>query len=360
MIIHLVGTKAQYIKMAPVILETARQGLAFQLIYTGQHSETFSDLQSNFGLGPPDIRLSELTEAKDRQSFIRWLWAARRAANSSSMRHVWNDASAIVVHGDTASTLLGARIAKRYRRPLVHVEAGLRSFNYFHPFPEEIIRVMVSRTTALHCCPDAVAMQNLGRANVTGERLLTHGNTLIDSLRMAQSHSNNQTTDNGPYGIFSMHRHENLFKKSRLLSALSILNRLSEIVPIKFVLHPVTQHRLESLRLLDALRNNDRIRLVERMDFFAFHRLLRGARFVATDGGSNQEECALLGIPCVLLRRATERPDGLGESVLLADLDAERILPFVREAASKDRPPVDLPDVSPSKVIVDRLAKYSQ
>ncbi|HVC38009.1 MAG TPA: UDP-N-acetylglucosamine 2-epimerase [Gammaproteobacteria bacterium] len=358
MIIHLVGTKAQYIKMAPVILETARKGLAFQLIYTGQHSETFSDLQSNFGLGPPDIRLTEQTEAKDRQSFIRWLWAARRAANSSSMRPVWNDASAIVVHGDTASTLLGARIAKRYHRPLVHIEAGLRSFNYLHPFPEEITRVLVSKSTALHCCPDTVAMQNLEWAKVAGERLLTHGNTLIDSLRMAQSHSNYRSTDTGSYGVFSMHRHENLFKKSRLLRALTILNRLSEIVPMYFVLHPVTQRRLENLGLLESLRINSRIKLVDRMDFFGFHGLLRGARFVATDGGSNQEECALLDIPCVLLRRATERPVGLGESVLLADLDAERILPFVRAAASKDRHPVDLPDVSPSKIIVKKLAQY--
>ena len=163
MIIHLVGTKAQYIKMAPVILETARQGLPYKLIYTGQHSETFNDLQSNFGLGPPDIRLTEQTEVTDRQFFVKWLWAVRRTAYSSIMRETWTDASAIVVHGDTASTLLGARIAKRYRRPLVHVEAGLRSFNYFHPFPEEVIRVLVSRSTTLHCCPDAVAIQNLDR-----------------------------------------------------------------------------------------------------------------------------------------------------------------------------------------------------
>jgi UDP-N-acetylglucosamine 2-epimerase (non-hydrolysing) len=355
MVLYLIGTKAQYIKMAPVILESERQKLPYQLIYTGQHSETFDDLQANFGLRPPDLILVEQPEATDRQSFSKWLLRAYRAAKSSYMRNVLDDVDAVVVHGDTASTLLGTRIAKQHRRLLVHVEAGLRSFNYFHPFPEEIIRVLVSKSTNLHCCPDDTAINNLDMAKVRGERLLTDGNTLIDALRIAGKQAAIRSGTPSPYGIFSMHRQENLFNKHRLHRALALLERLSTIVTMQFVLHPVTRTRLEALGCMSLLSNNPRIKLVPRMDFFAFNKLLRAAQFVVTDGGSNQEECALLAIPCVILRRATERSDGIGRNALLGDLNIDRIMPFVRAAVTETQPRAILPAVSPSRIIVNRL-----
>jgi UDP-N-acetylglucosamine 2-epimerase (non-hydrolysing) len=358
MILYLIGTKAQYIKMAPVIKETARCGLPFKLVYTGQHSETFSDLQQNFGLAEPDMTLVNNAEATDRQSFARWLWRAVRSSRSSAAGDVFAAASCIVVHGDTASTLLGAYIARRYRRPLVHVEAGLRSYNYAHPFPEEAIRVMVSRFTSLHCCPDDIAVRNLKQAGVQGEVLHTSGNTLIDALHQACEGSIHRNEQEPGYGLFSMHRQENLFDGQRLDKALVILVDAARLMPIRFVLHPVTQRRLEKLGRLEALRSNPAISLVPRMDFFRFNRMLRRARFVITDGGSNQEECALLGIPCVVLRRATERADGLDGCVLLGDLDSERIVPFIRAAVSNPRPPAALPPVSPSSIIVERLSRF--
>lgn len=359
MIIHLIGTKAQYIKMAPVILETARHQLPYKLIYTGQHSETFDDLQKNFGLHEPDLRLTSDREATDRQSFLKWAWSAWREANSPAVRDIWPKASAIVVHGDTASTLLGAKIANRYDRPLVHIEAGLRSFNFLHPFPEELIRVRVSRYTAVHCCPDKIAVRNLEAAGVKGEKLLTHGNTLIDALRMAQAGVPASQFRNSGYGIFSMHRQENLFNSRRLGKALQLLSELAKIAPVKFVLHPVTHRRLEKLGALQQIQADSRITLVPRMDFFAFNALLRGASFVVTDGGSNQEECALLNIPCVLARRATERPDGIGVNAIIGDLDIDRILEFLKTTAGQTRGRGVLPDVSPSRIIVERLASFT-
>lgn len=356
MLVYLIGTKAQYIKMAPVVLETLRRGLDYRLVYTGQHSETFEDLQRNYGLPPAHAVLVEQVEATDRQSFARWLWRSWRASRSPQMRRLWEGASAIVVHGDTASTLLGARIARQAQRPLVHVEAGLRSFNFFHPFPEEIIRVLVSRSVALHCCPDDTSAKNLQRANTAGEILVTSGNTMIDALRYAADAGAQKDQQTPPYGVFSLHRHENIFNAKRLARALEVLHALAAVAPIRFVLHPVTLKRLESLGLMADLRANPRIELVPRMDFFSFNRLLRGARFVATDGGSNQEECALLGIPCVLLRQATERQDGLQDKVVLTDLDVERSVAFARQACAAPVSRSQLPQVSPSRIIVDRLA----
>jgi UDP-N-acetylglucosamine 2-epimerase (non-hydrolysing) len=354
MIVYLIGTKAQYIKMAPVVLETMARGLPFKLVLTGQHNETFEDLQQNFSLPDADLVLVHGGEAKDRTGFAKWVWRALLASGSPEARQIWREAGVIVVHGDTASTLLGAYIGRRYRRPVAHVEAGLRSFNYFHPFPEELIRVMVSKVASLHLCPDAVAEGNL--AGATGERLVTGGNTLRDSVRLALA-AQQQRAERPPrpYAIFSMHRQENLFKQQRLDALLDILRRLTELLDVKFVLHPVTRKRLEKLGLIEVLSQQPGLQLVPRMDFFSFIGLLGGAAFVATDGGSNQEECAMLGIPCVLLRQATERPDGLGEGVVLGDLDGERILGFARGSLGVGR---DLIAESPSEKIVAHLDAF--
>ena len=118
------------------------------------------------------------------------------------------------------------------------------------------------------------------------------------------------------------------------------------------------QRRLEALGLIDGLARTPGIELVPRLDYFGFVRLLGGAAFVATDGGSNQEECALMGIPCLLLRKATERPDGLGGPVVLSGYDVDAIDAFVRRHADGGGAARAAPDgASPSRVIVERLLR---
>lgn len=357
MIVFLIGTKAQYIKMAPVLRETIARGLPFRLVLTGQHNETFDELRTNFELPDSDLMLVQAGEAKDRVSFARWVWHAVGAAKSSQAEEIWWNASVIVVHGDTASTLLGAYIGHRYRRPVAHVEAGLRSFNLFHPFPEEAIRILVSKVASLHFCPDTIAEHNLKKAK--GERLVTGGNSLKDSLRLALSRQQRSAPrEQAAYAVFSMHRQENLFNRRRLDALLMVLRSLTSVVAVKFVLHPVTRKRLEQLGLMECLQNLPGLELVPRMDFFRFIELIGFAAFVVTDGGSNQEECAMLNIPCVLLRQATERPDGLDKDVLLGDVDEDRIIAFARLHACSERL-LTLRDAhSPSAVIVDRLSAF--
>ena len=359
MIVYLIGTKAQYIKMAPVVRETAVRGLPFRLVLTGQHNETFGELQANFQLPDADLTLVQGGEAKDRVSFARWVRQAVAASKRPEAEAIWSGASVIAVHGDTASTLLGAYIGRRCRKPVAHIEAGLRSFNYFHPFPEELIRVLVSRVATLHLCPDEIALGNLAPGR--GERVMTGGNTLKDSLRLALAaqHRARPATEGRAYAVFSMHRQENLFNRGRLDALLGILRRLTEIVDVKFVLHPVTIRRLDELALTATLRAQPGLELVPRMDFFGFVGLIGGAAFVATDGGSNQEECAMLGIPCVLLRQATERPDGLGGNVLLANTDEAAVLEFARGHAQSARELRLTDTASPTALIVERLARFA-
>ena len=358
MIIYLIGTKAQYIKMAPVVLETIHRNLPFRLVYSGQHSETFDDLQANFGMPDPDFVLVSGEEAKDHLSFSGWLLKAIRAVRAPAGALIWKSASFIVVHGDTASALLGAWIGRRFRIPVAHVEAGLRSFSYFDPFPEELIRVLVSRVTAVHFCPDSQSLANLDKAGVRGDKVMTHGNTLKDSLRLAFLRQPPAERPSRPYAVFSMHRHENLFNKSRLNTLLEVLKEMTKIVDVRFVLHPVTRKRLSKLGFLEELGRVEGLELVPRMDFFRFVGLISRAAFVATDGGSNQEECAMLGIPCVLLRQATERMDGLGGdgSVMLSNYDTAALLAFARKHATQAGAVRPIEQGSPSSEIVDRLA----
>lgn len=360
MIVYLIGTKAQYIKMAPVVLETRRRGLSMCLVYTGQHSETFEDLQENFDLPDPDHVLVGGGEAKDHISFSRWLFAALRASGQPKARAIWRESTVMVVHGDTASTLLGAWIGKRYGVPVAHVEAGLRSYSYFHPFPEELVRVVVSRMARIHFCPDTQAMANLMKAGTKGARILTPGNTMKDALRIAQSRASHSSPPLRPYAVFSMHRHENLFNSARLDRLLDMLRRMIALIDIKFVLHPVTHKRLQTLGLLEELARLPGLELLARMDFVRFTAVLAHASFVATDGGSNQEECAMLGIPCLLLRQATERMDGLNAGVVLSNYDPNVMLDFARRHAAVAPPRQALDDASPSRIIVDSLVTYGE
>lgn len=356
-IIHVVGTKAQYIKMAPVILETMRQGVPFRLLQTGQHNETFDELRANFGTPAPDLTLFGGDEATDRTGFAKWLLTARRNAKSPAVRAFLAGAKVVVVHGDTASALLGAWIGRRYGIAVAHVEAGLRSFNYLHPFPEELVRVLVSRRSRLHFCQDQTAVGNLRRVGIVDGVVDTGGNTLKDALRVALERPAPTGTER--FAVFSMHRSENLFRVARLEQLLGILRDVAARVPVRFVLHPVTRRRLEVLGLIDRVAAMPGVTLVGRMDFFSFIDMVRGATAVLTDGGSNQEECAMLGVPCILLRRATERRDGLGENVVISNYDAGVVMAAIERALAAPMTRRSLDPHSPSRVVVERLAQWA-
>jgi UDP-N-acetylglucosamine 2-epimerase (non-hydrolysing) len=212
----------------------------------------------------------------------------------------------------------------------------------------------------IHFCPDTQALTNLEKAGAKGERVLTSGNTMKDALRIAQARSLRSSPPLRPYAVFSMHRHENLFNDVRLNKLLGTLRQMAAIIDTKFVLHPVTRKRLQALGVLGELDRLPGLELLARMDFMRFTGVLAHASFVATDGGSNQEECAMLGIPCLLLRQATERMDGLGAGVVLSNYDPTLMLNFARRYATAIPMRRVLDDVSPSRIIVDRLGTYGQ
>lgn len=354
----LVGTKAQFIKTAPILRELDARGLAYRLVYTGQHSETFDALERVFGTRGPDDNLVPGTEADSTHGLIGWALRFCLAFVRRWWRREWSGARWGVVHGDTASTLLTALALRLAGVRVAHVEAGLRSPKLLSPFPEEIVRRLVSRVAALHLAPDAQAVAHL--AGIPGRVVDTGGNSLRDALVLALARvaPADRVGGRGGYAIASLHRSETLGHRPSFDRMMEAVVETSRQLPVRFVLHPVTRRRLRRSGWWNRLQNESGVSLMERMDYVAFVKLMVGARFLMTDGGSNQEEAAMLGLPTVLLRDATERGDGLDAgTVVLSGLDPQVVRDFVRDHRGGGWAIREIGGASPSARIVDELAR---
>lgn len=354
-LIVLVGTKAQFIKTAPVLRELDTQRVAYRLVYTGQHSETFEALEACFGTRPPDEVLVPGTEAATKSALLRWSARFWRAVAVRAKSEEWRGSRIGLVHGDTMSTLFGALAIGYGGGRVAHVEAGLRSPKLMDPFPEEIIRRCVSRLSRLHFAPDSAAVANL--ASARGKVVDTGGNTLRDALRLALATvgSGRREGGGGGYGVVSIHRNENLSNAGNFDLLMEEVVRASASLPLKFVLHPATRARMQATGWMDKLQLCRGLELMERMDYPDFVRLLLGSCCLLTDGGSNQEEAAMLGLPTLLLRRATERSDGLGGNVALSGLRPRSIRDFVESNLGRRWPVREIDPDSPSAKIVSVL-----
>lgn len=357
--IHIIlGTKAQLIKMAPLMALMQNQGIAYNYIFTGQHKENIDDICQNFRIKNPD---HVLYKGRDITGVTQMLaWSIKLLFNSYKNKKVLfsGDKSGVVlVHGDTLSTLLGALIAKTAGLKVAHIESGLRSFYFFHPFPEEIIRLLTFRLSDYFFAPNQDAVNNL--VSYSGITINTGLNTLYDSIQ----HFRNQTTEiavdipTQAFAIASLHRFENIFSVEHLEKVVEIVEHVAKNIKVLFILHKPTEEKLKRFNLYQRLYNNNNIELRPRYDYFNFIKLLSSANFVLSDGGSNQEECYFLGKPIILLRNATERSDGLGKNCLLSKYDISLIDQFIAQIGSYDQPPLVINE-SPSKIILEHCLPF--
>ncbi|WP_028491170.1 UDP-N-acetylglucosamine 2-epimerase [Thioalkalivibrio sp. ALE19] len=360
----IMGTRAQVIKMAPVLLELERQAVEYRLVLTGQHRDTVAELLEEFGVRTGGRLLVDRPDVKGRGEAVTWL--ARVVWRLWRSRKGWagtrSGPAEVLVHGDTFSTLVGAVVARLAGARVLHVEAGLRSHDWRNPFPEELVRVAVSRLAHVGYCPGEWACGNLRSRKL---RVVDTGaNTILDSLRLAVGRTSvpDGAERAGP-AVVSIHRFENLYSGERLARILSTVEAISERFPVLMVLHPSTRKRLEQTGDLEVLESNPRVSLRARMTYLPFMRHLAEAALVVTDGGSNQEELSYLGVPTLLMRTATERREGLGDNVVLDGLDArvsERFVETVAEGGHRGSAKLDS-ECCPSEVIVaDILRRLEQ
>ena len=357
----IIGTRAQLIKMAPVIREIEKRDIVFDLIFTNQHEETMQDLLHSFKIKIKPINLfpNRLKEAKSVLSIAGWFPSTCVRLKAYLKRQIHAATVNIaLVHGDTLSTLAGALVGKLSGAQVAHIESGLRSFNLWNPFPEEIIRLLVFRLSDIAFCPDEWSANNLKKYNI--KTVNTGHNTIIDALAFAvESQERNHqfvTSERMPYCVLSLHRFENIYNDNRLNKIIEIIKHLSGRITSKFVLHPSTRSRLISKGSLESLRQLPDVDLVSRMSYEKFIALLSKASFVITDGGSNQEELSYLGIPTLLLRSHTERKEGLNKNVCLSSFDDGLIYKFIAHNLKLKPTASSLGQFeSPSGIIVDYL-----
>jgi len=357
--IHIIlGTKAQLIKMVPIMLTLRDRGAAYNFISTGQHRDTVNEMLDEFGLKRPDVVLYDGPDIVSVISMFFWALRILGKVLFRRKRIYFGDENGIVlVHGDTFSTLIGAISGRLAGMKVGHVESGLRSFNLFKPFPEEIVRLLTFRLSHILFCPGNWAMSNV--KNLSTKAVDTGRNTMADT--MAASLQLDGRTDHVPsrsYALVSIHRYENIFRPEALARIVWIIRRIAESHYLLFILHKPTEKRLRSSGLYSALTEDENIELRQRYTYRDFLTLQERAQFVVTDGGSMQEESSYLGLPCLLLRDATERREGLGENVILSGFDLGLIDDFVINYQRFSRPSNLDDTLAASRLIVDRLTPF--
>jgi UDP-N-acetylglucosamine 2-epimerase (non-hydrolysing) len=354
------GARPNFIKLAPLVRTLQSCGdLPFQVIHTGQHYD--DALSASFfhtlGIPNPDLNLDVGSGPHGAQT----------ARILERFEALLLDAPpcGIVVFGDVNSTLACAVAASKLQIPVVHVEAGLRSFD--RSMPEEINRIVTDVLSDLLLVSDPSGLVNLGHEGIPAGKIHLVGNIMIDSLEYMlplaerQRATERYNLEPGKYALLTMHRPSNVDHPEILGRLMRLFDQLSAQLPVLFAVHPRTQRRIEALGESLGARNRD-FQLVEPLDYLDSLHLQKYARLVFTDSAGVTEESTVMGIPCLTLRENTERPITIeyGTSTLVGN-DPERIQKSLAEIMAgnyKQSQPIPLWDGQTAERITAILRAY--
>jgi UDP-N-acetylglucosamine 2-epimerase (non-hydrolysing) len=303
-IVHVVGARPNYMKIAPLMdALTGASGIRQVLVNTGQH---YDDAMSKGFIR--DLKLP----TPDRDLGVGSASHAVQTANvmiGFEAVCVAEKPDLVVVVGDVNSTMAATLVAAKLLIPVAHVEAGLRSGD--RTMPEEINRLVTDSIADLLLTPSADADQNLLREGVPGEKIHLVGNIMIDSLMRhlpdaaLERVADRVRVEDRRYGVLTLHRPSNVDDPTTLRGILEAVAAVAADMPIVFPVHPRTRERLRTFGLNELL---ERLTMTEPLGYIDFLSLTSHARIVLTDSGGLQEESTALGIPCLTLRENTERP----------------------------------------------------
>ena len=361
MIVFIAGTTAEFIKIAPVMLELDKRGISYQLWSTAQHVEGVDKTLRDLQVRTPDIFLVSRhgKETIARVSQVPgWIldvtWTCIK--NFSELKNITRG-GIVAVHGDTFTTVLGSILGRLTRAKVAHIEAGLRSGCWRSPFPEEINRRIVGRISQIHFAPTLREAGNLAKQAMRKGRkvIVTGANTVVDSLREARD----KKTSNSPslpdkFGLVTLHRFELVKERDQYEAALRKLREFSRTLPMVVIVGQSERARMDEYELSDVFDEN--FIPIDKLSYVNFQNILVKAQMVVTDSGGLQEECASLGIPCAVHRTHTERHQGIGENIVLTGLDLDILDEFLNNW-EKYRVPSKLDEYHPSRIIVDEFEK---
>ena len=308
-VLTVIGNRPQFVKAAAVSTHL-RARAEEVVVHTGQHydRELSGIFFEELGLAPPDhlLEVGSGSHAEQTGTIISRL--------EPLVEQTAPDA--VLVYGDTNSTLGGALVAAKARIPQAHVEAGMRSFN--REMPEEINRVVADSLAALLLCSTEEAVRNLDREGLADGAALV-GDVMADVALtfgpIAERRSEileRLGLEPRSYCLATAHRAGNVDDPDRLAALIEVLARAAEAAPVVFAVHPRTRARLESAGLLDGLDSRG-IRAIDPLGYLDITRLVRSSRAVVTDSGGLQKEAFLASVPCVTMREETEWVETVGE-----------------------------------------------
>lgn len=321
------GTRPDAIKMAPVVLELERRSDEVELTVavTGQHREMLEQVLSAFEIEPDyDLRIMQ-----PRQSLFDITSRVLMGLESVMKR---SEPDMVLAQGDTSTTFVAALAAFYNKVAFGHVEAGLRTDDKYDPFPEEINRRLTSRLADLHFAPTQAARDNLLAEGIGADSIHVTGNTIIDALLMVaakphefKDNALREACSSGKMILITAHRRENWGEPMR-----NICRAVKSLVaqyPDVNVVFPV--HRNPAVRdvVFPELEGQERTLLIEPPEYVPFVHLMKSAYLILSDSGGVQEEAPSLGKPVLVLRRTTERPEGVAAgSAKLVGTDPDTII----------------------------------
>ena len=334
-VLCVVGARPNFMKIAPIVARLREAGVSAPLLHTGQHYDAamsdgfFTDL----GIPRPDVNLevgSASHAVQTGEIMLRFEPVLERIRPA-----------AVLVVGDVNSTIACALVAAKRGVGVIHVEAGLRSFD--RAMPEEINRVLTDQISDLLFVTERAALDNLAREGVARDKIRLVGNVMIDTLRANLNRAVPAKTtvsaaggklDGRPYAVLTLHRPSNVDDAPTLERLLRVVVQIAARWPVVFPVHPRTRARIRDVGL-DYLLTQGSILATPPLGYLEMLGLMAGAKMALTDSGGIQEETTALGVPCLTLRENTERPITVSEGTnTIVGSDPAAILAAVNDIAT--------------------------
>lgn len=352
-----VGARPNFVKVAPLVAEFKKKGISYDLVHTGQHydnslSKIFFD---QLEIPTPDLYLGVGSGTHGVQT--------GKAMMKIEELLIKNNYDLVCVVGDVNSTLAAALAAVKLHIPVAHIESGYRSFDM--GMPEEINRVIVDRISQLLFAPTETAVLNLINEGISQERIFFVGNimaeTLLKNLHKIKKPKSIDAKEK-EYVLLTVHRAENTDNKKKILSIFNGIDKCP--YNVIFPAHPRTIEKLKKYGLMDKIQKKENIKMVSPFSYLEFHYMLSNSRAVLTDSGGVQEEALLHKVPCLTLRKNTERMITLqyGANTLVG-IDTKSIavnLQKVLQDKDASWPVPPLWDSNVSKRIVDVIQTHPE
>lgn len=322
------GTRPEAIKMCPLVNELKkRESLQTIVCVTGQHRQMLDQVLEAFRV-VPDYDLSIM---KERQTLFDVTTNILQRIKEV-LEHEKPDV--VLVHGDTSTTFVTALACFYLQIPVGHVEAGLRTYNIFSPYPEEFNRQAVGIISQYNFAPTQMSKDNLAREGKNGESIFVTGNTAIDALKTTvkenYSHPELEWASDSKLIMITAHRRENLGEPMH--NMFKAIRRVMEEHPDVKAIYPIHMNPVVRQAAEEELSGCDRIRIIEPLEVLDFHNFLAQSFMILTDSGGIQEEAPSLGKPVLVMRDTTERPEGIVAGTLkLVGTDEEVIYQNFKE-----------------------------